>query len=90
YIALDPIYPTILKQMKWSQQGPERLRIWKERIGSLALVAIGGLNVDRIETVFAHGADCAAVVTDITLSADPEARTRQWLHATAARRTVFT
>jgi thiamine-phosphate pyrophosphorylase len=90
YIALGPIYPTILKQMKWSQQGPERLRIWKERIGSLALVAIGGLNVDRIETVFAHGADSAAVVTDITLSADPEARTRQWLHATAARRTVFT
>ncbi|CCM77696.1 thiamine phosphate synthase [Rhizobium mesoamericanum] len=86
YIALGPIYPTILKQMKWSPQGPERLRVWKERIGDLPLVAIGGLNADRLDGVLSHGADSAAVVTDITLNADPETRTRQWLAATAAWR----
>ena len=88
YVALGPVYPTILKQMKWSPQGLERLRIWKARIGDLPLVAIGGLNVDRIEGVLSRGADSAAVVTDITLSPDPETRTRQWLAATASWRGV--
>jgi thiamine-phosphate pyrophosphorylase len=84
YVALGPVWPTILKAMKWAPQGLDRLRDWRNRIGGdLPLVAIGGLNVDRIDDVFAHGADCAAVVTDITLNADPEARTRQWLEATA-------
>jgi thiamine-phosphate pyrophosphorylase len=82
YVALGPVYATILKQMKWAPQGLSQLRTWKSRIGDLPLVAIGGLNVDRIDGVFAHGADSAAVVTDITRNADPERRTRQWLTAT--------
>ena len=83
YIALGPVYPTILKAMKWAPQGLDRIAEWKKRVGTTPLVAIGGLNVERIAGVFAHGADIAAVVTDITLNADPEARTRQWLAATA-------
>ena len=82
YIALGPVYPTILKQMKWAPQGLERLGEWKRRIAPTPLVAIGGLNPDRLEGVFAAGADSAAVVTDITLNADPEARTREWLEKT--------
>ena len=83
YVALGPVWPTILKKMKWAPQGAERLATWKARIGSLPLVAIGGLNPDRLPAVFANGADCAAVVTDITLNADPEARTRAWIAHTA-------
>lgn len=82
YIALGPVYPTILKQMKWAPQGLERLGEWKRRIASTPLVAIGGLNPDRLEGVFGAGADSAAVVTDITLDADPEARTREWIEKT--------
>ncbi|GLS33632.1 thiamine-phosphate pyrophosphorylase [Mesorhizobium albiziae] len=82
YIALGPIYPTILKQMKWSPQGLERIGEWKRRVAPIALVAIGGLNPGRIEGVFGAGADSAAVVTDITLNADPEARTREWIERT--------
>ena len=33
YVALGPIYPTILKAMKWRPQGLERLTDWKRRIG---------------------------------------------------------
>lgn len=83
YVALGPVYPTILKAMKWAPQGLDRIAIWKRRVGAVPLVAIGGLNVERIPGVFAQGADAAAVVTDITLNADPEARTREWLAATA-------
>ncbi|RWP34502.1 thiamine phosphate synthase [Mesorhizobium sp.] len=82
YIALGPVYPTILKQMKWAPQGLKRLGEWKRRIAPTPLVAIGGLNPDRIEGVFGAGADSAAVVTDITLDADPEARTREWVEKT--------
>lgn len=83
YIALGPVYPTILKKMKWPPQGLERVGEWKLRAGALPLVAIGGLNPDRLDGVFAQGADSAAVVTDITLNPDPEGRTRQWLARTA-------
>jgi thiamine-phosphate pyrophosphorylase len=86
YVALGPIYPTILKKMKWAPQGLERLAAWRDRVAPLPLVAIGGLNPNRIEGVFAHGAASAAVVTDITLNADPEARTKEWIRKTDAWR----
>ncbi|MER8840863.1 thiamine phosphate synthase [Mesorhizobium sp. M0601] len=82
YVALGPIYPTSLKKMKWRPQGLERLSEWKRRIAPIPLVAIGGLNPDRLDGVFEAGADSAAVVTDITLNADPEARTREWIEKT--------
>jgi len=83
YIALGPVWPTILKKMKWAPQGAEKLRDWKTRIAPIPLVAIGGLNPDRLQAVFENGADSAAVVTDITLNAAPEARTREWIARTA-------
>ena len=79
YVALGPIYPTLLKQMPWAPQGLERLTLWKRRIGSTPLVAIGGLTAERLGVVFDAGADSAAVVTDIVRHADPERRTREWL-----------
>lgn len=82
YFALGPIYPTILKKMKWAPQGLEAISEWKRRVAPIPLVAIGGLNPDRLDGVFEAGADSAAVVTDITLNADPEARTREWIEKT--------
>jgi len=82
YIALGPVYQTILKKMPWAPQGLDRLGEWKKLIGDRPLVGIGGLNPERLPGVFAAGADCAAVVTDITLNANPEARTQAWLAAT--------
>jgi thiamine-phosphate pyrophosphorylase len=83
YIALGPIYPTILKKMKWHQQGVEKLTEWKARIGAIPLIAIGGMTVERAPGAFAAGADVVSAVTDITLNPEPEARLRLWLEATA-------
>lgn len=83
YVALGPIYPTILKKMPWAPQGLERIGEWKRRIGDIPLVAIGGLTIERAPGVIAAGADSLAVVTDISLNADPEGRTREWLAVTA-------
>ncbi len=82
YIALGPIYPTILKQMPFAPQGLERLGDWRKKIGSCPLVGIGGISLERVKGVLAAGADSAAVVTDITLNADPEARARSWAEIT--------
>lgn len=82
YIALGPVYPTILKKMRWHEQGLERVTEWKESIGDVPLCAIGGLTVERAPGVIAAGADILSVVTDITLNADPEERVRAWIAAT--------
>jgi thiamine-phosphate pyrophosphorylase len=82
YVALGPIYPTILKAMAFAPQGLERIGDWKRRIGRVPLVAIGGLTVERAKLCLAAGADVVSVVTDITLNADPEARAREWIAAT--------
>ncbi len=81
YVALGPVYPTLLKKMKWEPQGLERVTRWKQMAGKTPLVAIGGLTPERLPDVFAAGADSAAVVTDIQLADDPEARTRDWAEA---------
>ena len=82
YLALGPVYPTILKKMKWHQQGLPRVTEWKKRIGAIPLVGIGGMRVDRAAGVFEAGADIISVVTDITLHDDPEARVESWLEVT--------
>ena len=82
YIALGPVYPTILKQMKWHEQGLERVGEWKRLVGAIPLVAIGGMSLARAGGAFAAGADSVAAVTDISLNPDPEARLTEWLGAT--------
>lgn len=83
YVALGPIWPTLLKEMKFAPQGLEKLAEWRRRVGDIPLVAIGGLTPLRASLALAGGADSACVVTDILRNTDPEARTREWIAATA-------
>lgn len=82
YVALGPIYPTILKKMKWHEQGLDRLREWRGLVGDLPLIAIGGFTIERAAGAFEAGADVVSVVTDITLNSDPDARCGEWVQAT--------
>ena len=79
YVALGPVYPTILKKMKWHAQGLERVTEWKRLVGERPLCAIGGMTPERGVDALAAGADIVSVVTDITLNPEPEARVREWL-----------
>ena len=79
YIALGPIFPTTLKSMRFAPQGIPKITEWKKRVGSLPLVAIGGIKFEHAAEIFAAGADSIAVVSDVTQNADPDARVRQWL-----------
>ncbi|MGP9804410.1 thiamine phosphate synthase [Paracoccus sp. NSM] len=79
YVALGPVWPTILKKMKWHEQGLDRVTEWKALVGATPLVAIGGLTPERGALALAAGADVVSAVTDITLNPDPEGRMRDWL-----------
>ena len=82
YVALGPIYETLLKEMPWDPQGLDRIGEWKKLIGQKPLVAIGGLSLERALLCLKAGADSAAVVTDIVRAANPEARAKEWIAAT--------
>ena len=79
YVALGPIFFTTLKSMRFKPQGIPKITEWKNRVGAIPLVAIGGIKFEQSAEIFAAGADSIAVVSDVTQNADPDARVRQWL-----------
>jgi thiamine-phosphate pyrophosphorylase len=83
YVALGPIFFTTLKSMRFAPQGIPKISEWKQRIGNIPLVAIGGIKFEHATEIFAAGADSIAVVSDVTQNADPDARVRQWLGQSA-------
>ncbi|MGJ5140636.1 thiamine phosphate synthase [Bradyrhizobium oligotrophicum] len=82
YVALGPIFPTTLKAMRFAPQGIAKIGEWKKRVGTIPLVAIGGIKLEQAAEIFAAGADSIAVVSDVTQNPDPDARVRAWLDAT--------
>jgi thiamine-phosphate pyrophosphorylase len=82
YVALGPIYPTLLKKMPFAPQGLDRIGEWKRLVGNTPLVAIGGLTLDRARLCLAAGADSAAVVGDIVNNAAPVAQAKKWIAGT--------
>jgi len=82
YIALGPVYSTILKKMPWAPQGLDRVTHWKSQVGDTPLVGIGGLSLQRAKGVLDAGADVVALVTDITLNTNPEQQVREWIKLT--------
>lgn len=81
YVALGPIYETLLKKMKWAPQGLETVQEWRKKT-DLPLIGIGGITPQLAGMVLEAGADSVAVVTDIITSPLPEARVREWLSET--------
>src|SRR6185437_13734899 len=62
YVALGPIFPTTLKSMRFAPQGIPKITEWKKRIGTIPLVAIGGIKFEQAAEIFTAGADSIAVV----------------------------
>lgn len=89
YVALGPIWETKLKVMRYAPQGLDRIREWKERIGALPLVAIGGITPERASSVIEAGAQSVSVITDFFTHPDPEARVRTWLEWADGMRRQF-
>lgn len=82
YIALGPVYETRSKDVGFAPQGLERVKDWKQQVGDVPLVAIGGITLESSAGVFENGADSIAVISDVTKAGDPELRAQEWIAAT--------
>ena len=76
YIALGAVYPTTLKQMATAPQGLARLEAYAQLMRGYPLLAIGGIDAERMPAALASGVGCVAVVRAIVGSDDPEAAAR--------------
>ena len=79
YLAIGPIYPTTLKVMPYEPVGLERLKRWVPQAAPYPVVAIGGISLALLPGVLACGVDGVAVVSAVTLAADPQLAVRQGL-----------
>jgi len=72
YMAYGPIYHTDSKPMAFGPRGLEQLAYWQQTL-DYPLVAIGGINRQRLPDVLATGVKSVAVMSAITQAEDVEA-----------------
>jgi len=72
YIAMGAVFPTTLKRMATAPQGAGRLHAYARMMRDYPLVAIGGIDAERLEQVMTSGVGSVAVVRAITAATDPE------------------
>ncbi len=78
YIALGHVFPTQTKEMSSAPQGLAELAAHiKQLNGTFPTVAIGGISLDRVQSVMDCGVGSVAVVSAITKAADWRAATQQ-------------
>lgn len=75
YLACGPIFATNTKDMPWVPHGLDGLKYWKEALGEVPLVAIGGIDGSNIDEVAATGVSGVALISAITSCESPEEKT---------------
>ena len=79
YIALGAVYATTLKRMATPPQGPGRLHAYARLMRDYPLVAIGGIDLTRLDDVLPSGVGSAAVVRALVAAEQPEVEAAKWL-----------
>jgi thiamine-phosphate pyrophosphorylase len=75
YLGIGPIFPTISKDDAAPALGVEQLARMTAHT-ALPVVAIGGISLENAPSVFAAGVDGLAVISALSLAADPAATAR--------------
>lgn len=78
YIACGPIFPTTSKIMQFNPQGITQLERWRRTL-RYPLVAIGGINLERLPAILSTGVDGVALISAITKADDPLMAAQQFL-----------
>jgi thiamine-phosphate pyrophosphorylase len=76
YLALGAVFPTTLKRMATAAQGTARLAHYARLMADYPLVAIGGIDEERLSAVMATGVGSAAVVRAVVGAEQPEEAAR--------------
>ena len=81
YVAIGPVFGTATKDTGYEPVGLDAVRTAADiaREAQLPVVAIGGITIDRAPEVLLAGATSVAVISDILVGNDPEARVRAFL-----------
>ena len=79
YIALGAVYATTLKRMATPPQGPGRLHAYARLMRDYPLVAIGGIDLTRLDDVLPSGVGSVAVVRALVAAEQPEVEAAKWL-----------
>ncbi|WP_196138706.1 thiamine phosphate synthase [Aliikangiella sp. G2MR2-5] len=87
YIACGPVYHTNTKKMPWTPHGVEGLSYWVNAL-DYPVVAIGGINGERLAEVIATGVNSVAMITAITESQQPDDVTKSYLSLLAETQPV--
>lgn len=70
YIAIGPIFPTSTKENPDGVVGLDGIMMVRKAIGTFPLVAIGGINISNVMSVFEAGASSAAIVSGLLSDSD--------------------
>jgi thiamine-phosphate pyrophosphorylase len=85
YVAIGPIFATSTKKSSNRPIGLHELERLRQAVGSIPLVAIGGITIENIALVLNAGADVCAVISDIWKPAtETPAKIRRLLTASSA------
>ena len=79
YIACGPVYETTTKDMPWRPHGLSGLAYWQQCL-DYPLVAIGGIDGERIKGVASKRVSGIAMITAITLAKEPKATALEFMH----------
>lgn len=72
YIAMGAVFPTTLKRMVTAPQGTGRLHAYARLMRDYPLVAIGGIDSNRLPEVLASGVGSVALVRALVAAEQPE------------------
>jgi len=76
YINIGPIFPTKTKETGYDALGTAALKKIASKV-SIPFSVMGGIKEHNLPDVLSAGAKTAAVVTEITMDTDPEAKTKK-------------
>ena len=86
YVAFGPVFGTASKESAWSARGLAALADAVARAAPRPVVAIGGIDLERVAEVRAAGAAGFAVISAVAGAAAPEAAVRELARAWQASR----
>ena len=83
YVAVGPVFGTGTKDTGYAAVGLELVAA--AAVSGRPVVAIGGITLERAESVLAAGATSVAVISDLVSHGDPEARVRAFVERLPVR-----
>ena len=84
YVAVGPVYRTVTKDTGYAAVGLDLVTYASRLLPERPVIAIGGITLDRVESVMSAGAAGVAVVSDLLSSNDPTGRVADYVRVLGA------